>query len=70
MSHADRAGELLQPILEVMGGTDGGVAFARLRHSFLPSMLEAAEKGAPLTVEFVTMVTQFSKLCSTMLEKS
>lgn len=65
--HAE-AGELLQPILDVFSGVDGGVAFARLRHSFLPDML-AAQAEDPTAVEFVLMVRRFSKLCLIMQEK-
>lgn len=63
----DRAGKLLDPILSVFGGEDGGVAFAKLRHQFLPEILDKA--GTSVTVdEFILMVHRFSGLCEQMLK--
>ena len=67
--HEARARELMQPIVDVMTGADGGVAFSRLYHGFLPDILEKADAGDPLATEFILMVTRFSTLCKTMMEK-
>ncbi len=62
------AGDLLQPILDVFGGADGGPAFARLRHSFLPDMLKTQDDNVT-AAEFILMVRRFSKLCQIMLQQ-
>ena len=67
--NGEQSRELLQPILDVMGGADGGVAFSRLRHEFLPDMLAKAESGDALAQEFVLMVRRFSKLCEVLQGK-
>lgn len=64
----EQAQALLQPILDLMGGADGGAGFARLRHSFLPEMLEKSAAGGKLEAELVLMVTRMSVLCKTMME--
>jgi hypothetical protein len=65
----EEAGALLQPILDLMGGTDGGVGFAKLRHDFLPEMLKQADGGNYTAEEFIKMVQRFSKLCELLMEK-
>lgn len=70
MDHNEQSKELLQPILDLMSGTDGGAGFAKLRHEFLPEMLAKAEANDPLPAEFILMVTRFSRLCKLMMEKS
>jgi len=57
----------LDPILNVFGGADGGVAFAKLRHSLLPSIY-AKENKTQTEEAFVLMVKQFSRLCKEMLK--
>lgn len=42
MNIDEQAKSVLDPILDVMSGADGGVAFAKLRHSFIPQILESA----------------------------
>ncbi len=69
MNHAEQSRELLQPILDLMGGADGGVGFSKLRHDFLPEMLARTEAGEQLPAELVLMVTRFSVLCKTMMAK-
>lgn len=61
------AEELLDPILDVFGGGDGGVGFAKLRHGFLPSLINKADR-TNLEESVLTMVTQFSRLCEEMLK--
>ena len=61
------AKELLSPILDVFGGSDGGVAFSRLQHGFLPAALDAAPTNQS-TAELVKMVRQFSRLCDLALK--
>lgn len=62
MDTQDQSRKLLDPILSLFGGEDGGVAFAKLRHDFLPDML-AREGTDPTVDEFLMMVRRFSKLC-------
>ena len=64
--NAQRIKELIDPILDVFGGADGGIAFAQLCHSFL---LEVFAKETSQNEEFILMITRFSKLCSLMLKK-
>jgi hypothetical protein len=59
--------DLLDPILDLFGGADGGVAFARLKHALLPEMWELASTNQK-AVEFQTMVRQFSKTCDYVLK--
>jgi hypothetical protein len=66
MTPFEEVGLDIEPILNVFGGADGGVAFAKLRHHFLPDMY--ALEGADAK-RLVVMVKQFSKLCELMLEK-
>lgn len=63
----DESKVLLDPMLDLFSGADGGVAFAKLRHSFLPDML--SKRGDENVDEFLTMVERFSRLCTLMLEK-
>jgi hypothetical protein len=64
----NEARELLDPILSVFAAEDGGIAFAKLRHNFLPEMIdkESSEKVNESVARFMTMVRQFSKLCELM----
>lgn len=64
----EEAQELLSPILDVFGGSDGGSAFAKLQHAFLPAALDAA-KTNERTAELVQMVRQFSRLCDLALKE-
>lgn len=66
MNSHDEAGKTLEPILTLFGGADGGVAFVRLRHSFLPSMYSQFEDNAQ-AAELIRVVEKFSKLCEVML---
>ena len=59
--------DLLDPILDLCGGADGGVAFARLKHSLLPEMWDLAETNAK-AAEFQTMIRQFSRTCTHVLK--
>jgi hypothetical protein len=62
----EEAGDLLQPMLDLFGGAEGGVAFARLRHSFLPDML--AQRGTNQNVdEFLASVERMNRLCRLMM---
>lgn len=69
MDTQEQSQALLQPIMDLMTGADGGVGFSRLCHSFLPEMLEKTAAGGKLEAELVMMVTRMSVLCQTMLEK-
>ena len=61
----EESGQLLQPMVDLFGGADGGPAFARLRHSFLPDML--AKRGDPTVDEFLLTVERMSRLCKLMM---
>ena len=62
------AKKILDPILDVFGGADGGIALSKLRHSMLPSMLEKFEDDKA-AAEFVRAVEKFSFLCDVLLKK-
>lgn len=61
--------DLLQPILDLATGADGGPAFARLRFNFLPEMIARHEAGDKLATELVLHVSSFSRLCSILLKE-
>ena len=60
--HEDKARELLDPILDVFGGSDGGVSFTRLRHRFVPSLLADPNRSV-VADELVAVIERFSRLC-------
>lgn len=57
-----RAKELLEPILTVFGGEDGGAAFSKLRHQLLPEIAAKARISTQFE-DMLKMISQFSKLC-------
>ena len=59
--------ELMKPMLDVFSGIDGGAAFIKLQHSFLPQMLSKA--GDPQVDEFLKMISQFNRLCKMLLNE-
>lgn len=63
----DQVRELLIPILNVFGGADGGVAYARLQHDFLRG-LYAKEDPSELEQQLKDVVQKFSRLCQVMLD--
>jgi hypothetical protein len=63
-----KSADLLKPMLDVFGGADGGGAFVKLQHKFLPDILEMADQGEPTAQAAVLMVERFSKLCAEMLK--
>jgi hypothetical protein len=67
MNKQNEAKRLLDPILDVFGGTDGGAAFSKLRDEFLPDALSKAG-DSNTTDQFLKMVSQFSRLCELMLK--
>ena len=58
--------EDLDPILDLFAGADGGVSFAKLRHSLLP---EIYKRETESEIEIVKIVKQFSRLCEHMLQE-
>ncbi len=69
MNYHERAKVLLDPILDVIGGSDGGVAFTKLRHQFIPDILRMSnETHSQAATDMVTSIERFSKLCNIMLE--
>jgi hypothetical protein len=69
MDFNEQSKALLDPIMDLMVGADGGVGFVKLRHEFLPEMLEKSAAGGKLEAELVLMVTRMSILCKTLMEK-
>lgn len=67
MSTEDKVRDILHPILDVFGGADGGVAFARLQHDFLRNLYEK-EDPSETEQRAKVMVEQFSRLCQHMLD--
>lgn len=61
--------ELVRPILDLMNGSDGGVGFSNLQHSFIPAMLEAESSGDEVAAEMLHIIAKFSKLCDRLLVK-
>jgi hypothetical protein len=68
MGNEERAMELLRPIMDVMSGSDGGVAFARLRFIFIPDILTSSDKGDPLSADFIRSLENVSKICAALLD--
>ena len=58
---------ILQPILDVFSGSDGGASFTKLRHTLLPSILE---ENSAASMEVVAKIKAFSNLCSYLLNGS
>lgn len=54
----------IDPILDLFGGSDGGVGFAKLYHDFLPRLYSNDEE---ISQDTVVMIKQFSRLCKVML---
>lgn len=69
----DKAKALLQPLLDLFSGADGGIAFARLRHDILPEFIRQAEeegtKSGVAAAEIVTIFKQMSALSQAILDK-
>jgi hypothetical protein len=54
--------EILDPILVVFSGEDGGVAYANLFHRLMPDMIEKAKTNDRME-EIVKSFETVSKLC-------
>ena len=55
-------------MIDLFTGADGGVAFAKLHHYFLPEIL--SQRGnSPEVDEFIKMIYQMSHLCELMKER-
>lgn len=61
------AQELLQPILDLATGAEGGVGFVKLRHTYLPDWIRMAEEGDLAAQKAIEAVTIFSKICQTAM---
>lgn len=57
----------LQPILDVFSGADGGAAFSRIRHAFIPEIY-CKEQNTDLEKQFIQVVKQFSRFCQAALD--
>lgn len=60
--------EILDPMLDLFSGADGGVAFARLQHEVLPGLIQLAEANNPVAKQKLELIQQFSKLCKICLK--
>jgi len=58
--------EDVQPILDMFTGVDGGVAFAKFRHKFLPDVYA---QNTPQAQEFKLMMKRMAHLSKIMLGK-
>lgn len=67
---AQKAKEVLNPILDVFGGADGGVAFATLVHSILPNLYNEQNNPQrnPQIDDLLESVERFSRLCELALK--
>ena len=57
--------ELLSPILDVMGGVDGGSAYALLQFEVIPMLL--SRQDVQVNQDTLRMIQQFSRLCQALL---
>lgn len=58
-AHRAAAKRLLDPILDVMGGADGGIAFSKLRHMILPAALaQMPDHESIRAIEIVSILCQ------------
>ena len=64
-----QAQEILQAPLDLFRRTDGGVGYAKFRHTHLPKWIEDAANGDKDAAELVKVVERFSKLCDFMMRK-
>jgi hypothetical protein len=69
-SAAQGAKALLAPILDLVGGIDGGVAYAQLCHEILPTIIGRAAEGCEESFEVLATVAHFSDMCSIMLGRT
>jgi hypothetical protein len=60
--------EIIQPLLDVIGGVDGGVAFTRLQFSLMPHIIARANIGDAKGVEALEAFEVVSNLCSALLK--
>ena len=63
------AKDILIPILNVMGGSDGGVSYAKLQFGHLPEFIRLAEGGNEKAIEAVKAFETVSKFCNYLLNK-
>lgn len=65
----DKAGEILQPPLDVFSGADGGVAYAKLRHVMLPKWITDSANGDYDAQQLLKIVEQYSRLCKLVMSE-
>jgi hypothetical protein len=58
--------ELIQPMLDLFGGADGGVGFVRMR-AFINDIIEKTDKSA-LESHFLSDLERMSRLCEGMMK--
>lgn len=68
MTPNEKAVAVLDPILDVFGGADGGIAFAALRHRLMPRLYLETTSPREEDVRLIALVEQFSRLCKLALE--
>lgn len=57
------AREYVQNILDVFTGADGGMAFVKLRHVYLPAMIKDRDQFSDMLVA----IEKLNKLCGKLL---
>ncbi len=61
--------QLLRPMLDVFGGADGGVAFARLKFDLLPHIYNIQNPSEDI-IQLQKSLETFSMLCKTILDNN
>lgn len=63
-----RSRAMLNPVLDVFSGADGGASFVRLQKGLLPALYSKAEEDRTQQEEdLLRTIEQFSRLCQAML---
>ena len=69
MNSDEKIKKILDPIMDLFSGADGGSAFVRLRHVFLPDIFVSAEEGSSDAEDMIFTINRFSRLCKMMLNE-
>lgn len=59
------AEEIIKPMLDLFSGSDGGMAFVKLRHQVLPLLIKSHPDSPQLRT-----IEHFSAMCKVLLQKS
>lgn len=61
--------QMLQPIMDLFTGTDGGIAYVKLRHSLLPHVWSEVSRPNMTSIEFLEAWDKVSETCKILLER-